>query len=1087
MELFNIKNTLGALLLSLAAMAPLSVYGIKANPRAVSITQPDGKVITVKIHGDENHHYVATTDGFRIAKDTDGFYKYLTLNATKDRFVLSSQRVAEVGERNTVETAFVRALGEPNARRQQFERTTTFKQPAMTLSPSVINPSANGGLARAKSPARANAEANESQYLVVLVNFANCRMRFHNEDFDNFLNQKNYDGFGSVKDYFRDNSNRKFVPNFTTLGPYTLSQPQSYYADNDYDTGSDQNPRAMVAEAVKLAKENNPEIDFSQFDNDGDGYMDNVYVIYAGYSEASTGNEADMWPHSWTMGDDTFEVDGITVKNYSCSQELVGAPGAPVNPSMDGIGTFTHEFGHVLGLRDMYDTNDYYDGFGIDPGAYSLYASGSYNNESRTPAALWAFERLQMGWMEIGTDVKELKDGEDVMQENSATSFTARYINCQPNRPVSKGYEWFIVENRQLTGWDAYIPNHGMLIYHYDWTEEKQENWKSNGPNNDARHRCLYIKCADGIDDDNTRSGDTYPGTTANTSFTDTTKPNARNWAGAKTNVPLTNIREADGKIYYQAAGGSSTWNVIVTEPASALHDKDVTLNSTVRNALGTISEMGFCWTEGRTNPTINDSHATVTVADEASLKIENLKEGTEYSYRAYMKMSDATIVYGSPMEFTTEYLTAYAPFNQDFTSWKTGKLEGWQVVDNNGDGTTWVYDKNSGSACYQFDYWNNADDWLISKRRYHIPENGAIFFERGVTEENYIETLEIFVSTKSSNINDFYLHKRFSIADNFGRKVWEEVDLSQYAGQDIYIAFRCTSARSQGLLRIWDLRLAPKLGTPEVTYFGKGDNDDQIKVTWSEVPGAEKYWLFFGKVTEQTFKQTMFCPIDYFANYTQNIEMGTGHVFFMGTGSVEVKEIPSGYEDLRFMIYPTGPVGTSYLDVEGTTDGKNWTPVCPRVIVDKYNTDGIECNFSSYVAGCGYTKFRFKYTDNGRLCHMRYLTLSYYDGYEWEQLANGTVTGTEQVINAKTPGEFNSGKYVCWVAAGDSEGIYFDESPEKFYTVAGNARPSVTGIESIKAGAEKRGYTYNIAGQRVAVPTKGLYINNGKKMLIGK
>lgn len=1062
-----------------------SAFAIKANPRPVIVKQPDGTQLTIRIHGDENRHYISTIDGYRIQRDKDGIFKYVTLNTLTQKPVLSQQRVTELADRTPQELAFVRNIDKNVS---LLPAATSFKkEPAMTLSPWVLNPSAGGnGLKRSKSN-RAGAEKNESEYLCVLVNFKDCRMKFNRENFDNFLNQSNYDGWGSVKDYLRDNSNGRFVPNFTTVGIYTLSQPQSFYAGND-DNSVDANSREMVIEAVRMAKEDHPEIDFSQFDNDGDGYMDNVYIIYAGYSEASTGNANDMWPHSWYLADDEMKVDGIIVKNYSCSQELVGAPGMPVNPSMDGIGTFTHEFGHILGLKDMYDTDDYYNGYGLGPGDYSLYASGSYNNDSRTPAALWAFERLQMGWMDIGKDIVQLNTGEDVRQENSATSFTARYIDCTPDLSTPESYEWFILENRQQTGWDTFIPNHGMIIYHYDYTAQSRKDcWDVNGPNNNARHRCLYLKCADNIDDENSRNGDTYPGLSGNTSFTDTSRPNALNWSGIATNVPITNIREENGIIYYQAAGGSTEWNVVNTMTPSMLHDVEVTMNAKVENSVSDISEAGFCWAEGRVCPTLDNEHATVqSVAPNTvfSYNARNLKAGTLYTYCAYMKLADGKVIYGSPMEFKTEYETAKAPYVQDFKTWEAGVPDGWLIVDRNSDGTTWVNDKNSGSICYQFDYWNNADDWLISKRRYHVPENGAIYFERGVNEENYIEALEVYISTTTSDIDQFYLHKRFSIADNFGFKVWDEVDLSQYAGKDIYIAFRCCSERMQGLLRIWTVRLEQKLGTPEVTYFGRGENDDQIKIAWTPVDNASKYYLFFGKVTSQTYKQSFFCPLDYYASYSQNVDLGTGHIFFKGNGYVELKEVPQGYEDLKFLVMPTGPVGTSFLDVEGTTDGKTWMPVCPRVTVSKYDPNGVECDFSSYVAGRGYTKFRFKFTDGGRLAHVRYLTLSYYDGFAWDQLAAGSVEGTERLVNAVTPGEFNTGKYVTWVAAGNEANLFFDESNYRFYTVSEQAK-GVNAIDNVVSNTTSNGQIYNISGQRVYVPSKGLYIQNGKKMII--
>lgn len=158
-------------------------------------------------------------------------------------------------------------------------------------------------------------------------------------------------GTGSVKDYYRDNSMGQFVPNFTVVGPYTLDHERTYYAADLGGTGNDVNPQALVIEAAQKAKADHPEIDFSKFDNDGDGYMDNINVVIGGYSQASSGDDKDMWPHSYRLKtsdeDLSIEIDGIRVNNYSVSAELVGASGT----NMDGIGTFTHEFGHILGLK----------------------------------------------------------------------------------------------------------------------------------------------------------------------------------------------------------------------------------------------------------------------------------------------------------------------------------------------------------------------------------------------------------------------------------------------------------------------------------------------------------------------------------------------------------------------------------------------------------------------------------------------------------------------------------------------------------------------------------------------------------------
>ncbi len=1084
---FRFRKTVGACAFALMTLCCQSAFGIKANPRAITVRQSDGTTLLVRIHGDENHHYLATLDGYRVEADKQGIYRYVEYDATTNRMKLSDLRVHNENRRTIAEMGRLSQMRKARDIDAEWRKHNAVPNKCIehTLSPSVINP--QGGLTRA------GGEVKESQYLCILVNFADRKMKFKNDDFDQFLNARGYAGYGSVKDYFRDNSGGKFVPNFQTVGPYTLPNPQSKYADNDIESGSDVDPRSMVVHALQLTREKNPDLDFRQFDNDGDGYMDNVYVIYAGYSEASTGNTADMWPHSWTLGNDTLTYDGIIIKSYSCSQELVGSPEANPTPAMDGIGTFTHEFGHVLGLRDLYDTDSYTNGRGIDPGAYSLYASGSYNNESRTPAALWAFERLQMGWITDGVEIRELKAGEDVTQPNSSESFTARYINCQPGLPKEQGYEWFVLENRQFTGWDKYIPGHGLLVYHYDYTKNKvTDYWKVNGPNNNARHRCLYIVPADNIDDDNTRSGDTYPGLSANTSFTDFTRPNALNWAGMGTNVPITNIQERNGVIYYQAAGGTSTWDVIHTLCPTQVRDTHVSVACDVVNHNKEIKEVGFCWAEGLTEPDVTGSHQAVSLTTTPSCTISNLKPGTTYTYKAYMQLSDGQVVYGSPMNVRTEFATAYAPFKEDFNSWSNSSIEGWEIIDNNTDGVTWVYDKQAKAICYQFDYWNNADDWLIGKRRYHIPEHGHLYIRRGVKDEMYTEGLEVYVSTTSSQLSDFYLHKQFSIANNFGREVYEEVDLSMYAGQDIYIALRCNSERSQGLLRLWDVRLEQKLDTPQITFFGKGEDDNQLKIAWSPVKDAAQYYLYLGRVTDEPFTTTIFTPIDFYDSFSQNVEFGTGHIFFRGTGYVELKTIESHYEDLKFMLYSTGPVGTSYLEIEGTCDGRNWEPVCPRLSIYKYDSEGTECNYADYVKGKKYIRLRFRFTDNGRLCHLRYLTVGYNDGYYWDQLAAGSVKDTQMLVNAKTSGEFLTGQYVCWVASGTSDALFFDQSAEAYYpSTAFTPEGGTTSLDNVPDSSPfDCDQIYSPSGIRR--PTLGRGINivrkaNGKSHVIFK
>jgi M6 family metalloprotease-like protein len=1030
--------------------ATLPAWAIKANRKTVTMRQPDGTTFRARIYGDENVHYVTTLDGYMVAKGSDHYFHYVDFDATTHQRILSDLYVRNAAERTTADLATLSGFRPAVAVQQDLlslHKLRPFKQPQQLLSRSVVAP----GLPRLTTRAIAEGEtatASESHYLVILVSFQDCAFTYTADDFERWLNEPGYSvngGTGSVKDYYRDQSMGQFIPDFTVVGPYTLDHEQTYYAAND-DSDSDCNPRAMISEAVRKARIANPQLKFAQFDNDGDGYVDNLYVIYAGYSEASTGDSDDMWPHSWTMGDDVFSVSGKYINNYSCSAELVGSPGVPEEPTMDGIGTFTHEFGHILGLKDMYDTDDYDSGYGLDPGDYSLYASGSYNNDSRTPPNLMAFERLQLGWAREDEDIVALNDPEDVALPVITTN-KARYINAQPSRPDSTGYEWFVLENRQQTGWDTYIPGHGLLIYHYDYTQEMQDlYWTANGPNNNASHRCLYIVPADNVDDNNSRNGDTYPGRSGNTSFTDTSTPNSLNWDNQPTGVPVTNILERDSIIYFQVKGGVSTWNVLRTLKPTEIYDTAAVFSAAVEHHMTPLREVGFCWSaEGE--PSIADAHIAAELSEAPTVTVTTLTSGTRYNVKAYMILDDeaGTVVYGSAVPFRTECPTVYAPFHTYFTSWTDGEPDCWEIVDNNADGSTWEYDDTYEAMVYDFNYWNDADDWIVSKRRFHIPAHGAIYFSRGVTDISCVEGLEVYVSTRTSNLEDFVLYKKFSFADYISMQAYEEVDLSEFAGRDIYVAFRCCSEKLQNSLWFWDVALVDKLTTPQITKF-ESTATDQLYVEWTPVDSALYYYLYFGKETDQDSLVTEFAPITCFEKVTGDVDLGVGSIFFKSSGVVELEAFPDSLMDLKFMVTTSGPIGTSTLRVEGSVDGEDWFQIGPKVSLSEYDSEGQECDWENYVADMGYKKLRFTFTHNGRNGRIKYLTLEYKAGKVVEDLAAGRLSSNSATIDATTPGEFDEGTFITWVAAGDGF-FFYDESPWAYYSGV------TSGLERVESG----------------------------------
>ena len=342
----------------------------------------------------------------------------------------------------------------------------------------------------------------EKRCLILLVNFNNKAFL---ESHDNALYTRiaNEEGYsegnfvGSMADYFKAQSGGQFLLDFDVVGPVTVSKNVSYYGSND-SQGNDKHPGEMVCEALELVKDQVE--DWHQYDWDEDGYVDQIYVIYAGCGEADGGASTTIWPHQYELssaafyGDGTGPVtvaEGLVVDNYACGSELMS------DNSIEGIGTMCHEFSHCLGYPDFYDI-DYSGGQGMGP--WDLMDGGSYNGNSFVPSGYTSYERWQAGWLEP----IELKD-ENVTVENmqSLQSGGECYII------YNKGYadEFYLLENRQLDGWDSALPAKGLLILHCDYDAGV---WASNSPNDDPNHQRMTVVPADGYYQSYMYMGTTY-------------------------------------------------------------------------------------------------------------------------------------------------------------------------------------------------------------------------------------------------------------------------------------------------------------------------------------------------------------------------------------------------------------------------------------------------------------------------------------------------------------------------------------------------------------------------------------------------
>lgn len=501
------------------------VLAIPAKRIPKTIQQPDGTELEIVLTGDEFHHFYTTTDGYRIEKNAQGVYEYATLK--NNRLQLSGVKALNPNMRST---EHLNLLGSIN-KNELSEFATQQK---------VVQKNIRQSMIMQKTEA-----ITSTRMPVILVSYSDVAMIVQNPNtaFDHLLNQENYaenGATGSVKDYYVNASFGQYIPQFDVYGPYTLPHTREYYGGNDL-RGDDLRVPEMVADACALA---NNDIDFSQYDTNDDGNIDQVLIYFAGHNEAEYGPEESVWPHRWvvypglnyegTEADITF--DGKTLLDYACFSELKGDQGT----NMCGIGTFCHEFGHILGLPDMYAT-DYSTHHTL--GAWDLMDYGPYNNEGRTPPAMSAYERFYLGWLTPtilnSTGNYELNDLQSSNQAYIITSTGEHNLNGENPNPSS----FYLLENRQQTSWDTYLPGHGMLVTKVNYNAR---SWEDNTVNNTSSNMGVKIVQADGQSSAEGDSGDTYPNGTLYTSFT------------PYTDYPISNISENNGIISFSLSENTS-------------------------------------------------------------------------------------------------------------------------------------------------------------------------------------------------------------------------------------------------------------------------------------------------------------------------------------------------------------------------------------------------------------------------------------------------------------------------------------------------------------------------------------------------
>lgn len=667
-----------------------ATFAIPAYPKPLKVKQADGSWITIQMHGDEHGHYVMTSDGIPLVFNAQlRNYEYADwkngeVQASGIKATEASDRSAQV--KKFIESQDKSAILESfkRARLQQLQQVFSARRNA-SLKNGINSASPLSAVSSLVSRSSSNPQeeklnnfptTGEVHSLVILVQFADTKFSTVGSDAHQFFNSMlNEPGFtysnganGSARDFYVNSSNGKFQPQFDVIGPVTLPKKYSYYGANK--GSSTDNPVALeefVREACTLA---DPLVDFSQYDHNQDGFIDNIYFFYAGKGEADSGDGNAIWPHSAYYADiakeagvtqKSLKLDGIEVGNYTCSNEINGTI---ITPQPAGIGTFVHEFGHVLGLADHYDI--YYGMATFTPGSFDTMDRASYNNNGNTPAAFSAYERACLGWL----DLTVLKNGVDTLNvlpdlndSNKAYMVPVGGTNDQ---------EYFIMENRQQKGWDAFIPGHGMLLWHIDYDAKA---WEKNELNITGTHQRVDIVEADNKLTDNTRSGDPFPGTS------NVTQCNLTSWAGGKV-MSLDDIEEKDGIINLMLGGLNlklNTPDVKVTE----VQDSSIVVGWTdvpvaKRYVLNISSVVNG---KKESLPLYNNK---VYTAAQPSLHVEGLSPETTYEITLQANRGS----YSSDV-YTQQFTTAAIPFSKYYVTdvkatavGKTGFTASWKGME---------------------------------------------------------------------------------------------------------------------------------------------------------------------------------------------------------------------------------------------------------------------------------------------------------------------------------------------------------------------------------------------------------------------
>lgn len=537
-----------------------------AYPGLIDFKQPDGSVVKIKLRGDENLKWAETEDGYTLLYDKLGNMVYAQLDAKGD-----------LVPTDIIATDITKRPLEVQRRLQETPKRLFYSESQRSL----VKQLRQARAAQRSADGLQKAVSGSTKGLIILVDYPDCAFSKTKDDFNKLMNQLNYtEGgrYGSVRDFYQENSFGQFDITADIAGVYRLSNNRAYYGANTTAGANDIRPREMAEEAIKAADK---DVNYSNYRF--------IHIIYAGRGEESGGGSDCIWAHSWTVN---LSLDGTRIGYYSCSPEL-RAPADPydTNTYITNIGVMCHEIAHVLGTQDFYDTdggtNGSYDGTGM----WDVMADGEWLAGGACPAHFNPYTKIyDFGWasptLVSGRSQHKLyaKSKDGFVRINTATS-----------------NEYFLLEYRVQKGFDRELPGHGLIIYR---ASEGLSKHSSNTINASHKQQ-FYVVAANAKyslpNSDATSYGVVnsytapFPGNNGVDEFTDTSVPSMKSWSGANTNLPITSIDEfmADGYITFDVAA-PFTYSSVTPAVGTAESLNSITLKfpkaASVKTSAGSIS-----------------------------------------------------------------------------------------------------------------------------------------------------------------------------------------------------------------------------------------------------------------------------------------------------------------------------------------------------------------------------------------------------------------------------------------------------------------------------------------------------------------